>query len=377
MRIGIDARTVLSPKTGDRTYTLNLVRALARMDAENEYFLLLDRAPPEGLLPDAPNFHHVVIPTFWGRWWTIAQVPLFARRAGLDVLHVQYIAPLVCSARVVTAIHDVSFAVLPETFPLKDRLLLNLFIPLSASSASKVITLSESSKRDLIERFGVASEKIAITPCGVDETMRRVEDPQIISDVLQRYGITPPFILSVGVLQPRKNLPRVMDAFALLRQRYPDLPHCLVIAGKAGWGVEPLKQRVQALRLESAVHFAGYIADEDLPALYSAADLFVYPSLYEGFGLPPLEAMACGTPAVTSNVSSLPEVVGDAALTVNPLDVEVIAGAMEQILTDAHLRRTLTARGLERAREFTWERTARLTLEVYQTMTNDQSLWVG
>ncbi len=369
MRIGIDARTTLLPKTGDRTYTLNLVRALARIDAENEYFLLLDRAPPPGLLPDAPNFHHVVIPTFWGRWWTMVQVPLFARRAGLDVLHVQYIAPLVCSARVVTAIHDASFAVMPETFPLKDRLLLNLFIPLAASSASKVITLSESSKRDLIERFGVSPEKIAITPCGVDETMQRVEDPQVIAEVLQRYGITPPFILSVGLLQPRKNLPRVVDAYALLRERRPDLPHHLVIAGKVGWGVELLRERVRKIQCrlrKSAVHFAGYVADEDLPALYSAADVFVYPSLYEGFGIPPLEAMACGTPVVTSNVSSLPEVVGDAALMVNPLDVEAITAAMEQILTDTTLRQTLTARGGKRAREFTWERMARQTVAVYR-----------
>jgi glycosyltransferase involved in cell wall biosynthesis len=370
LRIGIDARTTLSPKTGDRTYTLNLVRALARMDAENEYFLLLDRAPPPGLLPDAPNFHHVVLPTFWGRWWTMVQVPLFARRAALDVLHVQYITPLVCSARVVTAIHDVSFAVLPETFPLKDRLLLNLFVPLSASSASKVLTLSESSKRDLIERLGVSPEKIVITPCGVDETMRRVEDPQSIADVLRRYGITPPFILSVGLLQPRKNLPRVVEAFARLRERRPDLPQRLVIGGRVGWGVEPLMNRVRALRLENAVHFAGYVADEDLPALYSAADLFVYPSLYEGFGLPPLEAMACGAPVVTSNVSSLPEVVGDAALMVNPLDVEAMAAAMEQILTDSTLRQTLTARGGERARAFTWERMARRTLEVYRAVSS-------
>ncbi|MCS6860146.1 MAG: glycosyltransferase family 4 protein [Abditibacteriales bacterium] len=366
MRIGIDARTTLSPKTGDRTYTLNLVRALAQIDAENEYFLLLDRAPPPGLLPEALNFHPLVIPTFWGRWWTMVQVPLVARRARMDVLHVQYIAPPWGGTRVVTAIHDVSFAVLPETFPLKDRLLLNFFIPLSASSAAKVITLSASSKRDLIERYGIAPEKIVITPCGVDETMRRVEDPQVVAAVLRRYGITPPFILSVGLLQPRKNLPRVVDAFARLHERRPDLPQRLVVAGRVGWGVESLRERVRARRLEDAVHFVGYVADEDLPALYSAADLFVYPSLYEGFGLPPLEAMACGTPVVTSNVSSIPEVVGDAALTVNPLDVEAIAGAMEQILTDTALRQMLTARGLERARGFTWEKTARLTLDVYR-----------
>jgi glycosyltransferase involved in cell wall biosynthesis len=372
LRIGIDARTVLSPKTGDRTYTLNLIRALSRVDAENEYFLLLDREAPKGLLPNAPNFHPVVIPTFWERWWTLAQLPLFARRAALDVVHVQYLIPPVCPARVVTAIHDVSFAVMPETFPRKDRWLLNLFISFSARRAAKVITLSESSKRDLIERFRVPPDKITITPCGADETMRRVEDSQVIADVLRRYKIAPPFILSVGLLQPRKNLPRVVEAFALLRQRHSELTHRLVIAGRIGWGIEPLTQRIRQLQLENAVHFAGYIADEDLPALYSAADLFVYPSLYEGFGIPPLEAMACGTPVVTANVSSLPEVVGDAALTVNPLEVEEISTAMERVLTDATLRQTLSKRGLERAKEFTWERMARLTVEVYQSMTSEQ-----
>jgi glycosyltransferase involved in cell wall biosynthesis len=372
MRIGIDARTVLSPKTGDRTYTLNLVRALARVDAENQYFLLLDRPAPEGLLPDAPNFYQVVMPAFWGRWWTLVQLPLFASRNKLDVLHVQYLIPPVCPCRVVTAIHDVSFAIMPETFPLKDRVLLNLLIPFSASSASKVITLSESSRRDLMERFGVAPDKIAVTPCGVDETFQRVEEAQRIADVLQRYGIALPFVLSVGLLQPRKNLSRVVEAFALLRERRPELPHRLAIVGRIGWGVEPLQQRVRELQLESVVPFAGYVADEDLPALYSAADLFVYPSLYEGFGIPPLEAMACGTPVVTSNVSSLPEVVGDAALSVNPLDVEAMASAMEKVLTDAALRQTLSERGLERARAFTWERMARLTIEVYQEVSSEQ-----
>jgi glycosyltransferase involved in cell wall biosynthesis len=174
------------------------------------------------------------------------------------------------------------------------------------------------------------------------------------------------------LLQPRKNLSRVVEAFALLRERRPELPHRLAIVGRIGWGVEPLQQRVRELQLESVVPFAGYVADEDLPALYSAADLFVYPSLYEGFGIPPLEAMACGTPVVTSNVSSLPEVVGDAALSVNPLDVEAMASAMEKVLTDAALRQTLSERGLERARAFTWERMARLTIEVYQEVSSEQ-----
>ncbi|MFQ5811568.1 MAG: glycosyltransferase family 4 protein, partial [Anaerolineae bacterium] len=233
-----------------------------------------------------------------------------------------------------------------------------------------LIADSSATKRDLIERYGIEPDKITVVYPGYDTLASRpVRDEKAIEAVKARYDVVGDYILFVGTLQPRKNLTRLIEAFSNLQ--YPISNIQLVIAGKRGWLYEKIFRRVEELNLEGTVLFPGYIAAEDLPALLYGARLFVFPSLYEGFGLPVLEALACGTPVVCSNASSLPEVAGDAALLVDPLDVEGLAAAMERVLGDEELRAELIERGFEQARKFSWERCARETLDVLESICHE------
>jgi glycosyltransferase involved in cell wall biosynthesis len=235
-------------------------------------------------------------------------------------------------------------------------------MPRFLRAADAVIAVSECTKRDAIRFYRIPEEKITVIYEGVNPRFRPAS-PEAIAAVRARYGLPERFILYVGTIEPRKNLTTLLEAFHHLLATY-DLR--LVIVGKKGWLYERFFRRLRELGLENRVLFTGYVPDEDLPAIYSAADLFVFPSLYEGFGLPVLEAMACGTPVICSNTSSLPEVAGDAALLVDPTDARALTGAMEQVLTNERLWATLRAKGMERARGFTWEKAAYRTWEVYQ-----------
>lgn len=367
-RIALDCRTVTAPKTGDRTYTLNLMRALAgwsEPDGAHDYFLyttesttLTQLQPPE----PGPRFESVVLPGRPGWAWTPVAFPQDLRRRGIDLAHVQYIIPPIAPCPVVTTIHDVAFRRYPELFPLKHRLLLNLLIPFAAHHAAAVITGSEATRRDLMEFYGVPAEKVVVTPYAADPIYRPMDRNAARRAVRSRLGVPGPYVLSVGVLQPRKNLPRLVRAY---NRASRDFPHRLVIVGKEGWAGAELRQAVAQAPAGREPLFTGYVADADLPALYAGADVFAYPSLYEGFGLPPLEAMACGTPVLTSNVSSLPEVVGEAAVMVDPRDESALAAALRRLLSDPAGRERLAAAGIARARNFSWERTARETVAVY------------
>lgn len=364
-RFALDCRTVTAPKTGDRTYALNLIRALAQVPEEHEY--LLYTAEPTSLTAieprvEGPRFQPLVLPARPGWSWTPVAFPRDLRRRATDLAHVQYIIPPVAPCPIVTTIHDVAFRRYPELFPLKHRVLLNLLIPLAARHAAAVITGSEATKRDLIEFYELPPEKITVTPYAVDPSYRPMPRAAARAAVQKRLGLPVPYILSVGVLQPRKNLPRLVRAYNRIARLFP---HRLVIVGKQGWAPAELQAAVAESPVGREPIFAGYVADADLPVLYAAADLFAYPSLYEGFGLPPLEAMACGTAVLTSNVSSLPEVVGEAGVQVDPWDEDALTEALRGLLQDAARRDRLAALGVERARGFNWERTARQTVEVY------------
>lgn len=362
MRVALDCRTVTSPKTGDRTYALNLSRALARVDEANDYFLY--SAEPTTLTDvGSPRFQSIVLPASPAWTWTPWAFPRDLRRRRADVAHVQYIIPPAAPCAVVTTIHDVAFRRCPELFPLKHRVLLNLLIPPAAHHAAAVITGSEATKRDLIEFYDLPEEKVAVTPYAADDSYRPMDPAAARQAVRVRLGVPSPYILSVGVLQPRKNLPRLVRAYNRIAASFP---HRLVIVGKQGWAGEELKKAVSEAPRGLEPVFTGYVADADLPVLYAGAEIFAYPSLYEGFGLPPLEAMACGAPVLTSAGSSLPEVVGDAAVSVDPHDERAIAQALEQLLCDADLRRRLSEAGLRRAAQFSWDRTARETIAVYE-----------
>lgn len=363
MRIGIDARVLFGPHTGDRTYLLNLLRQFAVMDLPHEFVLFTDRFEP---LPfDLPaNFRLVLLPRL-SRWlYTGVLLPRLCAVYRVDLLHVQYIAPLTAPCPFVTTVHDVHWKRFPETFPAKDRLLMDIFLPLTLSRSSAVITDSWASRNDLIQFFSVPPSKIRVIYLGVDERFFfRLSDNER-RGVLRRYGLKEGYVLFVGVLQPRKNLERLLYAFALLLPKVKC--HPLVIVGKLGWGVRRLIRLVNSLGLRDCVKFVGYVPDEDLPALYQGAAVFVYPALWEGFGLPILEAMASGVPVLTSNTSSLREIAEGAAALVDPLSVRDISGNLHRLLTDETLRDELRQLGFERARQFSWLKTAEATLQVYE-----------
>jgi glycosyltransferase involved in cell wall biosynthesis len=378
MKIAIDARCLTGRFTGDRTYWKSLIHSLAAIDTENEYLLFSRTEIDPTELPTAKNVAAQCIPAKNDRSWTFLALPAAARAARADLLHGQYTMPpqILCSCPYITTVHDVSFQIYPEWFPARDRVLMNLTVPVSMRGASHVITDSESSRRDILRCYRypdshVSSILLGLTPgfenAAAGGEAQRAKDRAIIAE---KYAITKPFILCLGVLQPRKNLNRLAEAYGKLKAQ-TGISHSLVLVGKAGW-LQGRADIVEAARKTGGsaaaedVLFPGYAPDEELAAWYRAADLFVHPSLYEGFGIPPLEAMACGTPLVVSNAPALPEITGDVALQPDPMDVDGWVAAMHRAIIDEPLRQEMRVAGPQRAARFSWQDTARQTLNIYR-----------
>ncbi|MCA1816962.1 MAG: glycosyltransferase family 4 protein [Acidobacteria bacterium] len=371
MHIAIDAHSVGTGLAGNETYAANLVEALAEVDQENRYTLYVTK-------PEA-------VERFGGRWSnfevrrTLPHTPLLRvpltlsaelRRRPVDLLHVQYTAPPLAPCPVVATIHDLSFEHLPETFRRRSRAQLRLTVRRTARSAAHVVAPSEFTRRDLIETYGVARGRTSVVPLAASERFAPVREAKELQRVRELYGIEGDYILAVGSIQPRKNLARLFEAYSGLRQtRGQDKLPKLVVVGKRAWLYGETLRAAGEYGVSDAVIFTGYAPERDLPALYSGALCFAYPSYFEGFGLPPLEAMRCGTAVVAGDRTSLPEVVGDAGLLVNPFDPEEIAAALARLIEDDSLRALLRERGLARATQFDWRETARLTLEVYRRAT--------
>lgn len=304
---------------------------------------------------------------------TIGQIEIAkaVRRLDLDIVHDPIgVMPLLMArtARVVT-VHDAIPYIHPETSTRLDWAIYRLWLPFALPTAAAIITVSEQSREDLLTHLPVDPERVITVPEAADRRFRPVPAAEA-EPILRQYSVERPYILYVGALESRKNLPRLLAAYARLRE-WSDKWR-LVIVGARKWKSSPIFEAVQTLGLEPHITFTGFVEDEHLPALYAGADLFAFPSLYEGFGLPVLEAMACGTPVVTSNSSSLPEVAGDAAILVDPYDVEQIANAMWMVLSQPELAAALREKGLARAAQFTWERTARETIAVYERVLGKQ-----
>jgi len=367
MRIGIDAHAIGSRTAGNETYIKNLLLALAEIDSENHYILFFtNREAAEPWAGRFKNFSvHLLKPH--SRYLRIPlSLPLAALRTGIDLLHVQYTAPPVCFKPVVTTIHDISFEHLPQFYTAGGRFLFKLAIGYTARRAARVITGSEYSRNDIITTYGISPERVVVTPEGVSSQFTPVRESDRINAVRKKYGIEREYLLSVGSLQPRKNLVRLIQAYVSLRSSDDEFSHQLVIVGKKGWLYKDIFRAARSSQYVNDIIFTDYVAEEDLPALYSGAAIFIYPSIFEGFGLPVLEAMACGVPVITSNSSSLPEVVGEAALTVDPYDEEAIRQAIQRVVVDEKLRMKLSRRGLVQAQRFSWRKTAELTLSVYE-----------
>jgi glycosyltransferase involved in cell wall biosynthesis len=256
------------------------------------------------------------------------------------------------------------FFIYPQLHTLAKRYFFRWFIQVSGRRADALIADSESTRRDAVRLAGVAPEKIHTVHLGVTGEFRPISDPEVLDPIKARYRLPEQFLLYVGVIEPRKNLPALLQAFGKLAQE--GLPHHLVVAGGKGWMYDQVFQMVAESKLQDRIHFIGHVSHDDLPGIFNLAEAFVYPSLYEGFGIPVLEALACGTPVVTSDISSIPEITGDCALLVPPSDQEALTHAMRRILDDQSLREDLARRGLERAAGFTWRHTARRTLVVYE-----------
>jgi glycosyltransferase involved in cell wall biosynthesis len=360
---------------GMSNYFRQLIWHLAEIDQENEYTLLLHRDNAELFHIDQPNFRTVVVP-MPGRqahYWEQALVPFALRRLDLDLVHfVGFPAVLAQAKPTVVTAHDLTYKTRAETRGDRlSRFHWNFFGDRGTRRADHVITVSEHTRRDLEDLLGIAPERITVTYEAPASIFRPVEPEAVHAVTRGKYGIEGRYILFVGTLEPVKNLTRLVDAFALARDRSGIEPS-LVVAGQKGWLSTDLYARIERLGLADQVVFTGYVPDSDLPALYSGADAFVLPSLYEGFGLPVLEAFACGTPVITSNVSSLPEIAENAALLVDPLSVEKIAAALERVCTDDYLRHNLRLAGLARAAQFSWKRCAEETRAVYRQVWSER-----
>ena len=367
MHIGIDATTVSDQRAGVGNYIVQLVRSLAAQDGGHDFTVFVDREQVkefEGL----PRVRPLAV-AVRGRGarlvWEQASLPGLARRERLDLLHSpHYTMPARLRTRSVVSFHDLFFVTHPEWHVPAKRVLFPPIMRWSARHASHLIASSHSTRDDVIRVFGVPPDRVTVVPLGAGVEFAPAP-PAAVAEVCGRHGLAPnDYILSIGVLEPRKNLPRLVGAFARIAARAPDV--VLAIAGKQGWQYEQIYDQVQRSGLGDRVRFVGYVPHADLPALYTGARVFAYPSLSEGFGLPVVEAMRCGTAVVTSDVSSLPEVAGDAALQVPPDDEASLADALLRLAQDDSLRATLARRGIARGQEFSWARCARETLRVYE-----------
>jgi glycosyltransferase involved in cell wall biosynthesis len=366
IHIGLDMSRIGKERGGDETYSMHLAQALTDIDAQNTYHLycLPSAVPPIAMRPNV-QVHNVGPSSLWLR--TPFTLPYAAWKDGLDVLHLFHAVPPICPARLIVTAYDLSYEIYPEYYPRILRWKLSTFVPYAVKRAQKVFTISEYSKNQLADLYRIPEEKIIVVHCGVDASRYHpIAYDEVWPRLLERYdGLVEDFILYVGSLQPRKNIPRLLKAYAQLISQ-ENIPHQLVIVGKHKYLNEDVYTTLRRLRLTGRVLFTGHVPEEDIPLFFNAATVMIFPSLFEGFGLPPLEAMACGTSVVCAHVTSLPEVVGDAAVLVNPYSVEDIARGLHEVLSDVDLRAALAAKGIERARQFSWEAAARKALTAFE-----------
>ena len=374
MHIAIDAHSVGTQLAGNETYAINLIEALAQIDSINQYTLYVTRRE--------------AVERFSGRWPNFSvvrtrphtpfvRIPLTLsarlRRHPVDLLHVQFTAPPFAPCPIVATVHDLAFEHLPQTFKRRSWMQLRLTVRHTAKGAARIITGSEYSREDIVKTYALPPARVTVIPDAAPNHFAPVEDEKEIQNVRDTYGIIGDYILAVGSIQPRKNLIRLVHSFSHLRRERPGvkLPK-LVLVGKQAWLYGETLRAIEQSGVGDQIILTGYVSEKDLPALYSGAICFVYPSYFEGFGLPPLEAMKCGVPVIAGNNTSVPEVVGDAALLVNPFDEAEITSALACLIDNSDLRDKLRVKGLKQAGKFSWHDTAKRTLEVYKQVAETQ-----
>ncbi len=365
MKIGIDIREMEKGKmTGIGRYLKNLLDYIAQEDQKNEYILFANQKTE--YTTTVKNIKIRVIKGWFAPFWDQVQLPRALKKDKINLfLSPYYKKPFFTPCKSIITIHDLNPLFLPPISMkgwFKNRLYFRTLLKLSSRKVDRIITVSQYSKKDIVEYFRVPEEKIEVICHCVDERYRPISSNS--EEVTSKYGIDRKFIFYFGNFNPHKNVKALIEAYYRLPQKTKD-KYQLVLGGRRDRYCMSLEKMVKHLKIEERVVFTGFISEEDLPAIYSAAELFVFPSLREGFGLPPLEAMACGTPVITSNTTSLPEVVGEAGILVNPYNVDEIKAAIIEVLTNSTLRNDLIQKGLERSRRFTSEKTTKQILEVF------------
>jgi glycosyltransferase involved in cell wall biosynthesis len=364
MKIGIDGHTLGSQSSGNENYCLKLLRDLAKAETNADRYVIYfthlsglpkipvtDRFKVKRILPANP---FIRIPLSF---------PLELRREKLDVFHAQYILPPWCNCRTINTIHDILFESHPEFYTRAENAYFRALIPGSARRADHIITVSQFSKKDIVSRYKVDPDKVTVVEHESRDEFRLMNSDECKEIILRKYGIVAPFALYVGRVNPRKNLVRLVEAFSRLYRK--GVRHKLVIVGKHDWMAEKVVQQVKNASLEDAVIFTGYIDSDDVPVFYNAAEMLVFPSICEGFGLPVMEAMACGVPVITSYGSSLEEVAGGAAILIDPCSIDSIADAMERVIAHPQLASSLREQGLKRAADLRSTRKPHQTVSIY------------
>lgn len=407
MRIGYDITSLYIARAGILYYNVNMLRQLAALSTKDE-IVLVDYVPVRQELPlivdlsdlPSPRVHWQVIDgprhrkairwqrmNFTGGRFVAQQVDALLERpwqwwinhktralqdkvlSNLDVFHVSDVTQLVPNrGKLVATIYDLSPVIFPQFHTNENRKLFERKLQHVREHADSLIAISESTKRDVMHYLGFSEDRIHVAYGGVDTNFVPLKDRSALQSILDKYGIRESgYILHVGTLEPRKNLVRLIEAYALVRQRCGDATPPLVLVGHNGWHSEDIFASVQRFKVADHVQFVGFVEDADLPFVYNGACVFAYPSLYEGFGIPVLEAMACGVPVLTSNVSSLPEIVGDAGVLVTAENTQTIADGLSRLIEDAEFRHHLSQQGVERSKQFSWRETAKATLNAYHS----------
>jgi len=378
LRIGIEAKVLTVRAGGIGRYAMQLVQALLAVStatpARVEFVLFTGPQTSRPFLSlSAGTYREYGSPVQSSVWRALYTTPVGIVRQGIDVFHgLDHVGlpPFSKRSRYVVTIYDVIPLLFPYTFSLRHRLVVRAALARVCKQADMVIVLSQATKADLLQHCRLPEDRVVVIPGACDARFSPAVDHARLTRVRLKYSLPPLYILFLGTLNPRKNVTTLLQAFAQfhhMQQRGDPAVH-LVIAGASGWRTADMDRTLQRLELESVVHFPGFLDDVDLPDLYRGAILFVFPSLYEGFGLPVLEAMGCGVPVVTSNAASLPEVAGDAALLVDPYDAEGMAAALTEVVHNETLRRTLRCKGMAQAQKFSWETAARETLDLYTAL---------
>ncbi|MBI4546343.1 MAG: glycosyltransferase family 4 protein [Ignavibacteriae bacterium] len=372
MKIGFNAQIISGSNTGVGVYAKNLLEALLQLGFPHEFFVFGNKDYLDQLSAGTATFvpTRVLLRKSWQRiLWEQLALPHKVRQYRLDVMYYpDHTTSLLMNTKAsIITIHDLSFLAFPKTFPFMTRSYKSYAVRHSVARADRIVVDSHATKTECLRLLDVPETKLEVVHNGIDKCFNRVTDVTKLHEVQKKYNLPKNFILCVSTLELRKNITTLVKAYSSLRRRHT-VDHKLIVAGGKGWLYEEIFRTVHALSLETDVIFLGYVGRDDLVGLYNLADVFVYPSLYEGFGFPPLEAMACGCPVVASNSSSLPEVIGDAGLQVDCRNEDELTGAVLRVITDSEYRNTLVARGFMRIKQFTWGNAAKKLLGVFQSL---------